>query len=423
VCTSRSSSKAQGSRTLALRDSLRESEPFVRTVIVGGGILGLAAARLILEDTPQAEILVLEKERDVAQHQTGHNSGVAHAGLYYLPGSLKARLCRRGVGLLQAYCRAHGIGYEECGKLLVATNTRELLRLDDVVERAEANAVPGVRRLTADGLRELEPHAVGLGGLYSPTTAIVDFVGVARQFAADIRDAGGVVRLGVEVSGVRDDVARPEVLLRDGTIEVADRVLVCAGLYSDRIARASGRSPDPRIIPFRGEFYALRPERAHLVRGLIYPVPDPHLPFLGVHLTRTVHGSVLVGPNAVLALSREGYRRRTVNARDVRDTIGWSGMRRVAVKHWRVGTAEIARSASSRVFLRAIRRYVPELRAADVRRAPAGVRAQAVSASGALVDDFVLDHGRNVMWVRNAPSPAATSSMAIAEELVEQLRT
>jgi L-2-hydroxyglutarate oxidase LhgO len=395
----------------------------VRTVIVGGGILGLAAARLILEDTPQAEILVLEKERDVAQHQTGHNSGVAHAGLYYLPGSLKARLCRRGVGLLQAYCRAHGIGYEECGKLLVATNTRELLRLDDVVERAEANAVPGVRRLTADGLRELEPHAVGLGGLYSPTTAIVDFVGVARQFAADIRDAGGVVRLGVEVSGVRDDVARPEVLLRDGTIEVADRVLVCAGLYSDRIARASGRSPDPRIIPFRGEFYALRPERAHLVRGLIYPVPDPHLPFLGVHLTRTVHGSVLVGPNAVLALSREGYRRRTVNARDVRDTIGWSGMRRVAVKHWRVGTAEIARSASSRVFLRAIRRYVPELRAADVRRAPAGVRAQAVSASGALVDDFVLDHGRNVMWVRNAPSPAATSSMAIAEELVEQLRT
>jgi L-2-hydroxyglutarate oxidase LhgO len=395
----------------------------VRTVIVGGGILGLAAARLILEDTPQAEILVLEKERDVAQHQTGHNSGVAHAGLYYLPGSLKARLCRRGVGLLQAYCRAHGIGYEECGKLLVATNTRELLRLDDVVERAEANAVPGVRRLTADGLRELEPHAVGLGGLYSPTTAIVDFVGVARQFAADIRDAGGVVRLGVEVSGVRDDVARPEVLLRDGTIEVADRVLVCAGLYSDRIARASGRSPDPRIIPFRGEFYALRPERAHLVRGLIYPVPDPHLPFLGVHLTRTVHGSVLVGPNAVLALSREGYRRRTVNARDVRDTIGWSGMRRVAVKHWRVGTAEIARSASSRVFLRAIRRYVPELRSADVRRAPAGVRAQAVSASGALVDDFVLDHGRNVMWVRNAPSPAATSSMAIAEELVEQLRT
>jgi L-2-hydroxyglutarate oxidase LhgO len=395
----------------------------VRTVIVGGGILGLAAARLILEDTPQAEILVLEKERDVAQHQTGHNSGVAHAGLYYLPGSLKARLCRRGVGLLQAYCRAHGIGYEECGKLLVATNTRELLRLDDVVERAEANAVPGVRRLTADGLRELEPHAVGLGGLYSPTTAIVDFVGVARQFAADIRDAGGVVRLGVEVSGVRDDVARPEVLLLDGTIEVADRVLVCAGLYSDRIARASGRSPDPRIIPFRGEFYALRPERAHLVRGLIYPVPDPHLPFLGVHLTRTVHGSVLVGPNAVLALSREGYRRRTVNARDVRDTIGWSGMRRVAVKHWRVGTAEIARSASSRVFLRAIRRYVPELRSADVRRAPAGVRAQAVSASGALVDDFVLDHGRNVVWVRNAPSPAATSSMAIAEELVEQLRT
>jgi (S)-2-hydroxyglutarate dehydrogenase len=390
----------------------------MRVVVVGGGIVGMAAARAVL--ATGAEVTVVEKEDDVALHQTGHNSGVVHAGLYYRPGSLKARLCRRGVGLLRDYCAERGLSYVECGKVLVATSEPELARLDGIQERAQANGVPGVVRLGESDLRTLEPHAAGLGGLHSPSTAIVDYAAVTRALRDELAARGVEVRLGTQVVGVSDG-ASPEVALADGGVLVADRVLVCAGLQADRLARGAGRPSDPRIIPFRGEYYALAPGRRELVRGLIYPVPDPGLPFLGVHLTPTVHGSVLVGPNAVLALAREGYRRRTVKLDDVRDIAGWSGMRRVARRHWRVGLAEVARSASRRVFVREARRYVPELRAADVVPARAGVRAQAVSAAGELLDDFALDRGRNVVWVRNAPSPAATSSMAIAEELVERL--
>ncbi len=386
--------------------------------MIGGGILGMAAARAVL--SAGAEVTVVEKEDEVACHQTGHNSGVVHAGLYYRPGSLKARLCRRGVGLLRDYCAEHGLAYVECGKVLVATSERELARLDGIQERAEANGVPGVVRLGETDLRTLEPHAAGLGGLHSPSTAIVDYAAVTRALRDELATRGVDVRLGTRVVGVSDGAA-PEVALADGGVLVADRVLVCAGLQADRLARGSGRSSDPRIIPFRGEYYALASGREELVRGLIYPVPDPALPFLGVHLTRTVHGSVLVGPNAVLALALEGYRRRAVKLDDVRDIAGWSGMRRVARRHWRVGLAEVARSASRRMFVREARRYVPELRAVDVIHAHAGVRAQAVSAAGELLDDFALDRGRNVVWVRNAPSPGATSSMAIAEELVERL--
>lgn len=393
----------------------------MRVIVVGAGILGLAAARQVLAADPEAEVAVVDKEPDVARHQTGHNSGVVHAGLYYKPGSLKARLCRRGVGLLHAYCAQHGIQYVECGKVLVATDELELRRLDDIHQRAEANGVPGVARLTDSDLRRVEPHAGGLGGLHSPHTAIVDFAAVARALRAELAARDVDIQLGTAVAAIADDAARPEVQLADGRALAADRVLVCAGLHADRLARASGRSGDPRIIPFRGEYYELLPERTGLVRGLIYPVPDPGLPFLGVHLTRTVHGSVLVGPNAVLALAREGYRRRDVNLPDVREIAAWSGMRQVARRHWRVAIAEVTRSASRRAFVADARRYVPELSTADVRPARAGVRAQAVSADGRLVDDFVLDRGRNVVWVRNAPSPAATSSMAIAEELVERL--
>jgi L-2-hydroxyglutarate oxidase LhgO len=382
----------------------------------------LAAARAILEAAPDTDLLVVEKEDGVGLHQTGHNSGVVHAGIYYTPGSLKARLCRRGAALLRDYCRENGIAYDECGKLLVATNAAELARLDGLLERATANGVPGVRLVEQSGLGAVEPHVAGVGGLHSPTTAIVDFAEVAHRFAADVEARGGRIRRRAAVTAVRDDTTRAEVRLAGGAVESADRVLVCAGLYADRLARASGRSPDPRIIPFRGEYYALRSGREELVRGLIYPVPDPALPFLGVHLTRTIDGSVLIGPNAVLALAREGYRRRTVDPHDVRDIVGWPGMRKLARRHWRLGLAELARSASARMFIRAARRYVPELSAGDVIPAAAGVRAQALSADGALVDDFVLDGGRNVTWVRNAPSPAATSSMAIAEELVERLR-
>jgi L-2-hydroxyglutarate oxidase LhgO len=392
----------------------------MRLAIVGGGILGLALARLAASE---ADVVVLEKEPAVALHQTGRNSGVVHAGLYYEPGSLKARLCRRGAGLLQAFCAEHGIAYVECGKVVVATEEAELGRLAGIHERAVANGVPGVAIVDGARLRELEPHAAGVAALHSPHTAIVDYGAVARALAGDVRAAGGDVRLGVAVARVRDDPgARPRVELAGGMVVEADAVVVCAGLHADRLARASGQPADPRIVPFRGEYWALRPGRAGLVRGLIYPVPDPALPFLGVHLTRRVDGAVLVGPNAVLALAREGYRRRDVALADTAETLRWGGTWRLFGRYWRTGAGELARSASRRAFVHAARRYVPELRAGDVVPAAAGVRAQAVAADGRLVDDFRLASSGRVIWVRNAPSPAATSALAIAEELLERVR-
>ncbi|HZB77487.1 MAG TPA: L-2-hydroxyglutarate oxidase [Solirubrobacteraceae bacterium] len=394
----------------------------MRVAIVGGGILGLALARLVVRERPDAGVLVLEKERDVALHQTGRNSGVVHAGLYYEPGSLKARLCRRGAGLLRAYCADHGLAYDECGKVVVATEEAELERLARLHARAVANGVPGAGLVDGTRLRQLEPHAAGLAALHSPHTAIVDFAAVARALADDVRAGGGELRLGVEVARVRDDPgARPRAELADGTVVEADAIVVCAGLHADRLARASGQPDDPRIVPFRGEYWALRPERTELVRGLIYPVPDPALPFLGVHLTRRVDGTVLIGPNAVLALAREGYRRRDVDLAEAAGTLRWSGTRRLARRHWRAGAAELARSASRRAFVHAARRYVPALRARDVVPAAAGVRAQAVGADGRLLDDFRLATSGRVTWVRNAPSPAATSSLAIAEELLDRI--
>lgn len=393
----------------------------MRVLVVGGGILGLAAARLIALREPGTEVVVLEKEPEVARHQTGHNSGVVHAGLYYAPGSLKATLCRRGVGLLKPFCAERAIPYEECGKVVVATREDELGRLETIRQRASANGVPGLRALSQSELREIEPHAAGIAALHSPQTAIVDFGAVARAMADDVRAAGGEIRTRAQVGSVAHHGARPALELTDGTRLEADKILVCAGLYADRLARASGQPAAPRIIPFRGEYWALRADRRHLVRGLIYPVPDPALPFLGVHLTRTIDGGVLVGPNAVLALAREGYRRRAVRLDDVLDTIRWPGMWRLAVRHRRAALNEVARSASRRIFIRDARRYVPELSADDVVPAAAGVRAQAVDPDGALVDDFRLTGSSDVMWVRNAPSPAATSSLAIAEELVDRL--
>jgi L-2-hydroxyglutarate oxidase LhgO len=365
--------------------------------------------------------VLLEKETALAQHQTGRNSGVVHAGLYYEPGSLKARLCRRGAELLRTFCAEQGLAYEECGKVLVATREEELPRLERALERARANGVDaeliGHRRL-----REVEPHAAGLAALHSPRTAIVDYTAVCRALAAEMEERGADVRTKAVVERVVREGGRPRVELMDGTAVVADRVLVCAGLHTDRLARASGEPPAPRIVPFRGEYWRLRPERVELVRGLVYPVPDPSLPFLGVHLTRTVDGSVLVGPNAVLAYAREGYRRRDVAVRDLWDTVSWPGMWRVARRHWASGAHEVARSLSKRAFVREARRLVPELRADDVLPAPAGVRAQAIDPDGTLVDDFRLDVSQDVVWVRNAPSPAATSALAIAEELVSHLK-
>ena len=392
----------------------------MRVVIVGGGILGLATARLVAAEVPDADVEVLEKEDGLAQHQTGHNSGVVHAGLYYAPGSLKARLCVHGMSLLKAFCLERGIEYDECGKLVIATDEQEMTRFDALEERARANGVPGLRRCGESELRAIEPHATGIAALHSPRTAIVDFGAVARAMADDARAAGARISTGREVGRVLGGGREAEIELADGTTIRADRAIVCAGLHADRLARASHQPAEPRIMPFRGEYWQLRPDRCHLVRGLIYPVPDPTLPFLGIHLTRRIDGSVWIGPNAILASAREGYRRTTFVARDVWDALGWPGAPRLFRRYWRVGVAEIYRTLSKRAFIREARRYVPELRASDAIRAPAGVRAQAVDRDGKLVDDFRLGTDGPVLWVRNAPSPAATSSLAIAEELVER---
>jgi L-2-hydroxyglutarate oxidase LhgO len=379
-----------------------------RVGIVGAGILGLALARRL---ATRADVTVLDKEDRVGAHQTGHNSGVAHAGLYYPPGSLKARLCRRGISLMRDYCREHGIAYEECGKLVVARTERELAPLAEIERRATANGVPGLRRLGPDEITEIEPYARGVAALHSPHTAIADFPAVARAYADDVRAAGGEIRLGFEVTGIDG----PAVRAASGEELKFDQLIVCAGLQTDRVSRLAGDEAGPAIVPFRGEYYQLVPERAGLVRGLIYPVPDPRYPFLGIHLTRRVDGRVDIGPNAVLALAREGYGWSAVKPAEVWETMRWPGFRRMARTHWRTGAKELYGSVSKRAFVAAARSYVPELRTADVVRGGSGVRAQAVDADGSLVDDFRVNRIGSVVTIRNAPSPAATSSLAIAE--------
>ncbi len=392
--------------------------------VVGGGIIGLAvAARLQVVD-PDSSVTVWEKEDALASHQTGRSSGVAHAGLYYEPGSLKARLCRRGVGLLREFCQEHGIAYDEIGKVLVALDERDRTRLGTIEERALANGVPGVRLIDGAELREIEPHVAGVAGLHSPSTAIVDFPGVARELARQVEQRGGEVHCAVTATDLDIDSTGGVVLRgshRDGTTrdQRFDRVFLCAGLFSDRLAVRAGDEADPRIVPFRGEYLLLRPERRSLVNGLVYPVPDPRYPFLGVHLTPRVDGEVMVGPNAVLALAREGYRWRDVSLRDLREVVGSPGFRRFARTHWRTGVSEVAGSLSRRRFVASARRYVPELGVDDVVPGPSGVRAQAMDSSGNLVDDFRISLRGPVVALRNAPSPGATSSLAVAEHLVD----
>jgi len=364
-------------------------------------------------------VTLLEKEDRLAAHQSGHNSGVVHAGIYYPPGSLKATLCRRGVGLLREFCEEHALAYDRCGKLLVALDETEQQRLPALRDRATANGVPGIRLLAARELTTVEPHVRGVAGLHSPDTAIVDFAAVTRQLGAEVETLGGTVRLARRVTGIEQNAREVLVRTNDGDL-VVDGVVLCAGLHADRLAQLAGDDADPRIVPFRGEYLLLRPERRTLVRGLIYPVPDPRYPFLGVHLTRRCDGEVLVGPNAVLALAREGYRRRDVDVADIADMARQQGFRRMAAAHWRTGVRELAGSASRRAFVRMARRYVPELTVRDVVPGPTGVRAQAIGADGALVDDFWISRRGRVTAVRNAPSPGATSSLAIAEHVVNQ---
>ena len=390
----------------------------MRYVVVGGGILGLATARQLTTSDPEADVLVLEREVALAQHQTSHNSGVVHAGIYYAPGSLKARLCRRGLGLLRDFCQQHGLPYDACGKVVVAVDEPEIEPLRRLEERATENGVPGLRWLEQSELADVEPYVTGVAGLHSPETAIADFAAVANAYADDVRKAGGQIRTGVTVTRIHQNGRNPQVELAEGTAIDSDRVIVCAGLQADRLAMASGEPAEPRIVPFRGEYWQLRPERTHLVRGLIYPVPDPALPFLGVHLTRKIDGTVVLGPNAILSTSRHAYEGRQFDVRDTYDAVSWPGTLRMLRKHWRAGVGEIRRSASKRQFVREVARYVPAVDPTDVLPAAAGVRAQAIDRDGSLVDDFRLATHGNVTWVRNAPSPAATSSLAIAEELV-----
>jgi L-2-hydroxyglutarate oxidase len=389
--------------------------------VVGGGIVWLATARELQRRRPDARIVVLEREPTLARHQTGSSSGVAHAGIYYAPGSLKARLCVEGVRDLYAFCDEHGVAYERCGKVIVALDRSELPRLDDLERRGRANGVPGLRRLDAGELAEVEPHAAGIAALHSPGTGIVDFAGVARALAAQLRAGGATVATGAGVTAIaRASAGRTRVTHARGELD-ARRVVTCAGAWSDRVAVAAGADPDPRIVPFRGGYLRLRPASRALVRGLIYPVPDPTLPFLGVHLTRRVDGEVLLGPTALLVGARDGYRLRTVRAADLRATLAWPGTWRMMRRFWRTGLHELHLATSRRAFVAACARYVPALGVDDVLPGPAGVRAQAVGRDGALVDDFVVGEAGGAVHVRNAPSPAATSALAIARLVADQV--
>ncbi|MBI2162327.1 MAG: L-2-hydroxyglutarate oxidase [Candidatus Rokubacteria bacterium] len=383
--------------------------------IVGGGIVGLATARALRERAPHARLVILEKEPKLASHQTGHNSGVIHSGIYYRPGSAKARLCVEGKHLMLQFCEKHGIRVDRCGKVIVATSRAELPRLHSLYERGRANGVP-VELIDPARLREFEPHAQALSAIWSPSTAIVDYGEVADAIARELQTGGLAIETGARVTAIARGSDGVEIAA--GRLAVrAKRLVNCAGLYSDAVARLAGAKTEVRIIPFRGEYYMLRAERRALVRGLIYPVPDPEFPFLGVHLTRTVHGEVEAGPNAVLAFAREGYRFARVSPRELAATLAYRGFWRMARRYWRMGTFEMYRSLSKRAFVRALQRLVPALRPEDVERGGAGVRAQAVSPDGSLVDDFRIVAEADAIHVLNAPSPAATASLAIGRHI------
>jgi L-2-hydroxyglutarate oxidase LhgO len=384
--------------------------------IAGGGIVGLATAWKLLEARPHLRLVVLEKEDRVAAHQTSHNSGVIHSGIYYRPGSAKARTCVRGAAMMKAFCRDHGVPFEICGKVVVATAEAEVPRLEELHRRGVENGVPGVGLIGPERLREIEPHATGIRALHVPQAGIIDYAVVARKLVELVAAAGGEIRTGARVEKVREGAGG--LVLRTVRGEVESRWLVaCAGLHSDRVARLEGGDPGAQIVPFRGEYYELVASRAHLVRALIYPVPDPRFPFLGVHFTRMITGGVECGPNAVLALAREGYAWSAVNLRDLLQTLTYPGFWRLAWRHWRMGLDEIVRSFSKRAFARALARLVPEVREEDITPAGAGVRAQALAPTGQLVDDFLIVERPRALHVTNAPSPAATASLAIGEEI------
>ncbi|NOX56139.1 MAG: L-2-hydroxyglutarate oxidase [Planctomycetes bacterium] len=389
--------------------------------IIGGGIIGLATAYRLAERFPDRSITILEKESDIARHQTGHNSGVLHSGIYYRPGSLRAVNCREGKKAMEAFCQREGIAYELCGKVIVAVDEEELSLLERIFERGRAN---GVRCELIDRARleELEPHAAGLRAIHVPEAGIVDFVQVVHRLAEIVQQRGGQILTDARVVAIQSGSSGVHLETTAGDVE-ASFVVNCAGLHCDRVCRLAGDRPDAKIVPFRGEYYELVPEARHFCRALIYPVPDPKFPFLGVHFTRMIHGGVECGPNAVLAFAREGYRKTDVNLCDLSESLTYPGFLRLAARHWKTGLGEMWRSVSKRAFVRALQRLMPEIRAEHLRPAPAGVRAQALDREGHLVDDFLIRESDRIVHVLNAPSPAATASLNIGRLIVEKLAT
>jgi len=388
-------------------------------VVIGGGIVGLSTARALLERHPGARLLLLEKEGGWARHQTGHNSGVIHSGIYYKPGSYKARFCLEGARALVEFCRERGIEYEICGKVIVAVEPGELPLLDALYERGLKNGLE-VEKIGPGELKEIEPHASGLAAIRVPSTGIVDFKKVAEAFAALVRVRGGELRTGTRVEDISE--RGREVVVRTNKGVFHARALVnCAGLYSDRVARLCGVEPGAKIVPFRGEYYELRPEKRYLVKNLIYPVPNPNFPFLGVHFTRSIDGMVEAGPNAVLGLAREGYKKTDFDLKDFVEEVTYPALWRLARKNWRTGIGEIHRSVSKKAFVRGLKKLVPEVEEGDVVSISAGVRAQALKEDGAMVDDFLISEGENSVHVLNAPSPAATASIPIGQEIARRI--
>ncbi len=392
----------------------------MKVVVIGGGIVGLAVARELLMRVPRAAVTLLEKEAEVGRHQSSHNSGVLHAGLYYQPGSLKARLAVEGIRLMTAFCREHGVAHEICGKVVVATEERELSALDTLWDRGQQNGLRDLRRLTPDQLREIEPNVAGLAAIHVPEEGIVDYLAVCAALRRTSEAAGGVVRTSSRVTRIDETATGWVVVTGTGDYE-CDYLVNCAGLFSDRVAELAGISRHVRIVPFRGEYFLLRPAAQSLVRHLVYPVPDARFPFLGMHFTRMIHGGVEAGPNAVLALAREGYSWRDFSARDVADAVGFPGLWRFMAKYPSLCSAEIIRSLSKTLACRSLQKLVPAITAGDLQPGGAGVRAQAMHVDGTLIQDFWLEQRPRALHVLNAPSPAATASLAIARELVGRL--
>lgn len=389
--------------------------------VIGGGILGLSSARELRLRFPSLSVIVLEKEPDLARHQTGHNSGVIHSGIYYKPGSLKARNCVEGARLLTRYCDERGIPYEKCGKVIVAVNESEVPALEELYSRGKANGVPGLRRIGPDELKRLEPYARGVAALHSPETGIIDYTRVSRAYASDFEENGGQISLSTTLRGVYTVSGGMELKTSTGSIR-ARHLINCAGLYADVVANMTSPDNQVRIVPFRGDYYTLSPRAESMVNGLIYPVPDPAFPFLGVHFTRTVHGYTEAGPNAVLAFAREGYTLGKIDFGELAKTVSFPGFWRLTLRYWRMGSQELYRSISKQAFLKAAQRLLPDVRLEDLVNRGSGVRAQAVDRNGRLLDDFVISRTNNAVHVRNAPSPGATASLAIGRHIVDVAR-